>query len=249
MIAHVFGGGGAGAAQQLATYRNFLDAGNKLPELMVGTSAGGLVSMLLSHCGVEGAEQELLAIQSRKDVFSDASFLGWGKLGLWSSRPLQDRLKKIMRYKAKIPYYTTAYNIKEHHTHYFKESDGWYYNAATACIPILVEPIDSYIDGGICEGTPLKLPIKKGATDVHIFTCFASGDTKPNMPSGKLEMILQCYNAMAMEIYKNDMKVCEYMSKTGRRPVSVQIHSPEKDLIGVLEFNKMAEVYKRMRNL
>jgi predicted acylesterase/phospholipase RssA len=152
-----------------------------------------------------------------------------------------------MKFKATIPYYTTCYNIKNQHTQYFKESDGWYYNAATACIPILVEPIDAYIDGGICEGTPLSLPIKKGATDINIFTCFSSGPAQPNMPKGKLEMILECYNAMAAEIYKNDMKVCEYMSKNGSKPISVQIHSPRVDLIGVLEFHKMREVYKRIR--
>jgi len=247
MIAHVFSGGGAGAAQQLAIYRNFLDAGNPLPDVMVGTSAGGLVSMLLAHCGPVGAEEELLSIESRKDIFSDASFLGWGKLGLWSSKPLQNRLKKIMRFKAKIPYYTTCYNIKDHHTQYFKESDGWYYNAATACIPILVEPVDAYIDGGICEGTPLSLPIKLGADDINIFTCFSSKPMGSYMPKGKLEMILQCYNAMATEIYRNDMKVCDYISKHGGKPIKVAINSPLTDLIGVLDFHKMREVYKKFR--
>jgi predicted acylesterase/phospholipase RssA len=246
MIAHIFGGGGAGAAQQLATYRNFVDVTGSRPDFMAGTSAGGLVCTLIAHCGLMGAEEELLSIESRKDIFAD-NFLGWGKLGLWSPKPLQKILQRIMKYKAKIPYYTTAYNIKAQHTQYFKESDGWYYGAATACIPVLVEPVDCYIDGGIAENTPLALPIKKGATDIHIFTCFANKPLVPDMPKTKLELIAECYNAMMLEIYRNDMKVCEYMSKNGNKPVTVQMHSPRQDLIGVLDFHKMREVYKKIR--
>ncbi len=67
------------------------------------------------------------------------------------------------------------------------------------------------------------------------------------MPKTKLELIAECYNAMMLEIYRNDMKVCEYMSKNGNKPVTVQMHSPRQDLIGVLDFHKMREVYKKIR--
>jgi predicted acylesterase/phospholipase RssA len=247
MKAHVFGGGGAGAAQQLAIYRNWLDQGNELPDLMTGTSAGGLLAIMLSHCGLDGAENELLSIRKRQDIFADHPMFGWGRLGLWSPKPLQNILKRVMKYKAKIPYYTTAYDIKNHHTHYFKESDGWFYNSATACIPILVEPVASYVDGGLAEGTPLKLPIEKGATDINIFMCFASGSGKPLMPSNKIEVLVQCYNGMATEIGRNDMRVCELMNQLGKKQVSVKMHLPKKNMIDALEFEKMQSVYKAMR--
>ena len=253
MRAHIFGGGGAAGAQALAIYRNFIDEGNPLPDLLVGTSAGGLLSILIAHCGLDGAENELLSIKRRQDIFADHPMFGLGKLGLWNSKPLQKILERVMKHKAKIKYFTCAYDIKALKTQYFKESDGAFYNASTACIPILVEPNSCYVDGGLAEGTPLRLPIDLGATDINIFQCFASGsgNSAPIMPANKIAILMNCYNGMANEIGSRDMETCllvnELAESKGKKHVDVKMHKPKKNYIDALEFEKMAYAYKMTR--
>jgi predicted acylesterase/phospholipase RssA len=257
--AWVCSGGGARIIQQLDLIERHLDNGGQMPDLIVGTSAGGLLAILISHFHIRGAREEILKIQKRKDLFSSNFGFGWGKLGLWNAKPLQKLIQTIKDEKpAAIPYFVCAYNIREHRTVYFHEGTDAYWQAATACIPLLVEPVGPYIDGGITEGTPLKFPIDLGASEIEVFMCSADDPPAETQPGSKIEMALRCLDALNLEIARNDLAVCGLKNQLVKQPlargkvyreINARLHVPKNNYIGVLEFERMRSVYAMLKAL
>lgn len=239
-------GGGARLAQAKASIDKHLDNGGSLPKFMVGNSAGGLLVMLYAHCGRDGATDEMYKITRRSHIFG-GELIRTGRewLGYWDSKPLQKILKRIASYKKTINYLVTAYNIKEKKTEYFDHNTGWYHLSATACMPIIVQPQDCYIDGGIVENHPLARAIDEGYRNVHLFSCSAPQEIRPHMPRNVLEMAIALWQAKSYEIDKDDVKwTRERNYVPGKHQINVTHHVPKRNLLDILEFKKMKQVYE-----
>lgn len=239
-------GGGARFCQAKALIDKHLDAGGEWPKFMVGNSAGGLLVMLYAHCGRDGATEEMYKITKRSHVFG-GELIRTGRewLGYWDSKPLQKILKRIASYKKNIDYLVCAYNIKDKKTEYFDHSVGWYHLAATACMPVIVQPQDCYIDGGIVENHPLARAIDEGYRNVHLFSCSAPHEPKPHMPRNVFEMVVALWKAKSIEIDRDNVKwTRERNFVPGKYQVQVTHHVPKQNLIDTFEFDRMKSVYE-----
>lgn len=242
MKAFVISGGGSRIAQAQLLIEDHLDQGGTMPKELVGTSAGGLLAILIGTLGVDGSRRELLKIKKRSDVFADQVNIS---KGLWSPKPLQGLIREVIKQKPKIPYHVCAYNLAEQKKVYFKHSDGWHHLASTACIPALVTPVDSiYTDGGVVENTPLSFAIKLGCNDIDVFMCSAKTAGTYKI-SSIIDVTLLSLEAMRRECAETDIRLCESMNLLGLPHVDVAIHYPKRDVIGPLEFDRIREVLQR----
>jgi predicted acylesterase/phospholipase RssA len=239
--AWVISGGGARIVQAQLLIEEYLNKGGTLPKQLVGTSAGGLLAILIGTLGVDGSRRELMKIKRRSDIFSDQLKIS---KGLWDAKPLQGLIREVIKQKPKIPYHVCAYDLGAHKKTYFKHSDGWWHLSSSACIPGLVNPVDSYTDGGVVENVPLAFAIKLGATEIDLFMCSAKENRGVKHPKNVFDVVLFSLEAMRIEVAEADIKMCEAMNLLGHKHVDVNIHYPKKDLIGLLEFNKIREVLK-----
>lgn len=247
--AWVISGGGARIVQALNLIRAHVRAGNPMPDLLVGSSAGGLLSILISHYGLDGAINEIGKIKKRQDIFSGQFLWGLNKLGMWDSRPLQKLVEKAIQYKKQIPYFVCSYDIGTHQKYYFTNHHGWYALASTACIPILVNPIQDtqggirrfFVDGGVVENTPLSFPINQGAKKIDVFMC--SAPDMPgisNIPKGWISVGLLNLEAMRREIAAADIKICRARNLDPKyQKIDVTMHEPKVNVLGILDFEKI----------
>ena len=241
--AWVISGGGAGIVHAFRSIEKHLAEGNPWPDFIVGTSAGGLLAMLLSHKGIDGARHELKQIRKRSDVFS--SHFNFNA-GLWSHAPLQRIIKRVTSSSRPfIPYYVCSQNLTTLKKVYFDFSSGWHLLSSTACIPLLVQSvwdedkINIYSDGGAIENHPLSFAIDHDATRIHLFHCFAKGEPAIKTPKNLLQTGVRIFEGMRQEIAINDVKLCNHMNEHGKPYIDVTEHYPEKNLLGVLDFHKI----------
>lgn len=236
----VISGGGARIVQALEVIEGFLKTGGREPDVIVGTSAGGLLAILIGHLGVHGARKELLKIGHRQQIFGNQADIS---KGLWSCEPLQRLIREVMQHSRQIDYYVCAYDLIEQQKVYFKHKDGWYHAAATACIPGIVSPLDGvYVDGGLVENTPLGFAIDLKCTELEVFSCSATSTAhgKSQYPKNVLEVLAMSLEAMSLEMAKDDVKTCLRCNEIeGKKKVSVRMHSPKGNKIGVLEFDQI----------
>lgn len=247
MKAFVISGGGARIVQSLKLIEEHLALGNAWPDLIVGTSAGGLLAFLLAHKGIIGARDEILNIKQRHDVFEGFAFFGPGKLGIWHSGPMQKIMKRVQSSShATTPAFVCSYDMNLKDKVYLSVVARDYKTlASTACIPVLVEPIGSLVDGGLAENTPLKFAIDYGADEIDVFMCSAPEVSGFNPINGKFEMFLRCMEAMSLEIARDDLKVCQAKNDLGRKQIKVTLHTPKQNRLGVLDFHLIGDVYRQ----
>ena len=267
----VISGGGSRGIQAIDLIEKHLAAGFPMPDAILGTSAGGLIAKLISYLGVSEAREEFLRIKKRRDLFTGNFLWGIGKLGLWNPSRLEKRLEDISKkYSCSLPFYTCSYDISAHEIFYFGENWHNKYHASTACIPLLVEPIDNiFVDGGLVENTPLAWAIDSGASEIEVFMCSAPEKKTLRVPETKIEMGLRSLEAMRLHIAEGDEVDVEVrnehriMMDALRRvapeelekleiyrqykEVEVRIHVPTENLLGILEFGKMREAYEILK--
>lgn len=256
MIAWVISGGGARIVQALCLIEQHLEAGGKPPDFIVGTSAGGLLAFLICKRGVDEARAEILNIKSREDIFQGNFFWGlFGQLGLWNATPLQALMHRVNyeSYGFLTPGWCCAYDISIENP-----VDGKVYMkfgevaatqlAATACMPVLVNPIGGMVDGGLVENTPLRFAIDNGADEIEIF--LTSGKETPNkvMPTDMISLALRSVDAMLAEMAHDDMTVCLLKNNVpGKVVVAPRIHQLDKNYLDILGFGSMGNVYAQIR--
>lgn len=245
--AWVIAGGGARIVQAQALIEKHIKKGGTLPEIITGTSAGGLLAFLISHLGVDGARKEILNIRKRQDLFTGFMFFGPRNPGLWYSRPLQKIIERIQnKSKPNIPTWVCSYDTVLMQKVYLPiDKNSPEAIASTACIPFVVEPtLKRLVDGGIVENTPLKKAIDLGATEIEVFMCSAQEKPKEKYINGKLEMILRVFEAQRIEIALDDISVCRHKNEDPTyRQIAVNMHVPNSNLLEILDFDKMRKVY------
>jgi predicted acylesterase/phospholipase RssA len=105
------------------------------------------------------------------------------------------------------------------------------------------------VDGGLTENRPLAKAIDLGATEIELFSCSADEPPRAANPGNKIGLAFRCLNAQALEVARDDVKVCmNYNSVPGRRTVAVTHHIPVRNVLGALDFSKIREGYKAARH-
>ncbi len=133
------------------------------PEIISGTSAGAIVGALYSS---GYSPQEICDLFKKKD-FNDFVEINMPKNGLFATNGFIKFLSNVIKYEKleelPIPLFVTATNLDKGESTLFKEGDLSKTVMASACIPVIFNPVvisgSKYVDGGIFKNFPVS-PIR-----------------------------------------------------------------------------------------
>lgn len=265
--AWVFTGGGARIVQGLKLIRKAEMAGEERPDIVVGSSSGGLLATMIARgFSIRQMEHQILTIKNRRDVFKGNFFWGAFSNGLWSPEPLIEKISGMLNKagpEKQCKGFVCSFDLTNQQKTYINvnEKSDPKMLASTACIPLLVEPIEiefgvaeagkiknnkfSLVDGGLVEMAPLKHAINLGAERIILFSLSATEETQSRPPKGKFEIAMRSYEAMRMEIALNDSKICLHKNdQDGYRKIDLVNYIPSENIIDVLDFDKMFKAYR-----
>ena len=158
-IGLVLSGGGARGFAHLGLIQALNEAGI-YPDVLSGTSAGALVSVLYADGYSPKEILKLMNSGHRLDFMRPAL----PREGLLQLNGIIKILKSRLRAKTfdelKIPLFVTATDLNNGKVVYFSEGDLLDPVIASASIPVIFQPVKindiSYVDGGVLDNLPLK---------------------------------------------------------------------------------------------
>jgi NTE family protein len=203
-ISFVLAGGGSLAATQVGMLRGLVEAGIK-PDLMVGTSAGGINAFCFAqHPTVRGVDrlQRMWSRMRRSDVFPlDAVQLAAGLLGLRDGMVSPNRLRAFLRRQlgtaqlqdTEIPTHLVATDLSDGQPVVLSHGSALDALLATSAIPGVFPPVEfdgrPLIDGGVSVDVPVRQAEDLGATVTYVLPTV--GPSSPNaVPSGAVPVLL-----------------------------------------------------------
>ena len=244
------GGGGRGAA--LIGVIEELDQLGVQPDLIVGTSIGGMMGALYAT-GIDSVGLEAFFRQMHVD-----NLFAWPKdsWSLVSNKKIEALLEKTIGRPdfsdLKIPLAVTATDLVNHRLMVLDEGDVVTAVLATIALPIILPPVEQngfvLVDGGLLNNVPFDVAYARGATHViaiDITNATSDQEAKPSTPaSGKLDKLLkytQRYGAYQVMTGVIDL-ITEQSLKT-RLALSEPniLIRPDIGTIGLLDFNRMDE--------
>ena len=179
------GGGGRGAA--LIGVLSELDRLGVQPNLVVGTSIGGMIGALYA-AGIDNAGLEDFFRQLHVD-----NLFAWPKdsWSLVSNKKIEALLEKTIGRLAfsdlKIPLAVTATDLTNRRLMVLDEGDVITAVLATAALPIVLPPVEYngfvLVDGGLLNNVPFDVAYARGATHViaiDITNANANEEAKPS---------------------------------------------------------------------
>ncbi len=157
-IALVLSGGGVRGVAHLAVIK-CLEEWNIPVHLIAGTSAGALVGAFYAH---QYEVRKILEITKQINLF-DWKSITIGSLGLLKMQTIEKTLKHYLpdTFEAlSIPLHVCATDIINNKTVFFHSGPLVPALLASACIPILYEPVSFnqsyYVDGGVLNNLPIE---------------------------------------------------------------------------------------------
>jgi len=158
MIGFALTGGGARGISHLGVIKAFEEF-DLFPHVLAGTSAGAIVGSL--YCSGYSPDSILDIIKKTKLLsvfkpsFSWKGLLSIEILGNLLTNHLPDSFEDLDR-----PFYATATEIKAGKTMYFSSGPLVKAIMASACIPVIFQPVQidgkMYVDGGILNNLPAE---------------------------------------------------------------------------------------------
>lgn len=158
-IGIVLSGGGARGIGHLALLKVMEDCGIR-PDMISGTSAGAMVGAFYA---MGYTPQEIISVIEQRSFFNMTSFL-FRKQGVFAMKAFESLFNAYFPANdfadLKIPLYAAATNLTKGNTVYFSEGNLAKALMASACIPIVFQPIiiddDYYVDGGVLNNFPIE---------------------------------------------------------------------------------------------
>lgn len=242
--AFVLTGGGAKGAFQVGVMQSLYGKGIR-PDVIYGTSVGALNAAGYAYQGVIGLEKIWKSIRSRSDILK----LNWWKLlwaeGIYNTYPLKKLINKTVSGSASTEAVACSVDYERGKIRYtsnkgssqdeFREQV-----LASASIPVVMDLVSGWMDGGVREIGPLSIAVKQGATNVYVISAspITEDPAYEELPSGMFKIAKIAYRVidgiLEHEIFVNDMKVCKSFADT----VQFHIYAPDQLVIDTLEFNQ-----------
>jgi NTE family protein len=244
------GGGGRGAA--LIGVLAELERLGVRPDLIVGTSIGGLLGALYA-AGVDVAGLEAFFRQMHVD-----NLFAWPK-DSWSlvsnkkiERLLEQTIGRPDFTDLKIPLAVTATDLVHHRLMVLDEGDVITAVLATTALPIILPPVEYngfvLVDGGLLNNVPFDVAYARGATHViavDITNAATDEDARPSTPpSGRIDRLLKYTQRYgAYQVMTGVIDIITTQSLKTRLALSEPhvLIRPSIGTIGLLDFNRMDE--------
>jgi NTE family protein len=252
MHAVVFSGGGAKGIYQAYEFVKQLEEGLAPPDIVYGSSVGAINAAGYAYNGTKLLDI-WRSIRGKADIMR-LNWKFWASTGIFDNRPL----RRLLNNHIKGPPICRAVTC---HVDLITRKLSYVYNdrvsrdvfldsiQASAAIPFAMTPVNSRVDGGIREVTPLHRAIQDGADTITVFLCDPYSKTPapdnwrmPRGPFSVLEIGIRAIEIMEHEIFTNDIETCLYYNHLPRKKkLNLKVYSPRsKDMfIQTLDFDPM----------
>lgn len=242
-VAFVLSGGGARCAFQVGVMRQLIDSGIT-PDVIYGTSGGGLNALGMCFGDIETLTNMWLEITKMSDIFKKQWIYSFFNKGYYNLDPLRNTL---------IKYYIE--NGKQNNCKAFVHSvdlisgkvvvtdNGNIDNfidmvIAGSSIPSLVHPFkDRYVDGGVRENIPVKSAFLGKHEEVYIISAQSSdsvgNDYKIRWPY-KSNILFRSADIVLQERSKDDLNGIKWKS---RKLDVLKIFIPDSLKMSLVDFN------------
>lgn len=189
MNAIVLSGGGSKGAFEAGVLKQLAAAGMK-PDALYGTSAGALNVAAFSFAGLDKLVETWLNLKGTSDIYASKDQLGipvnemadlflGGGCGIYSSKPLQGLIEKLITGKPAVPVTVCRVSLCTSEKQFITATPSnpnlpLFQKAvlASASTPILVDLVDDeWGDGGLRDITPVRKAFIDGCQDVTVVLC------------------------------------------------------------------------------
>jgi NTE family protein len=199
---------GSGAARGFAHIGviKVLEANGIKPNIIVGTSAGSVISAIYAS-GISANELQQIAIDLDEATITDWTNPFSGKMGgMIKGDALQSKVNQLVKNRTieqmKIPLGIVATDLKTGNPILFQRGDTGQAVRASSSIPGIFMPTviqgKEYVDGGLTSPVPIKFTRNLGA-DIVIAVNISSDPSDQNV-SGILGTLLQTTTIMGRSI-------------------------------------------------
>lgn len=260
-VAWVLSGGGSKGSFQSGVMSQLVSQGIT-PDVIYGTSVGAINACGYSFRGMDGLLKSWFDIKRRGDVLYPSGIQwAWNihrlffANGIWSTKPLRKKLETIVSGVSPICeavscsvdlgngeiVYTSNQGDKAAYVDSVLES---------AAIPLLMEPTNFRVDGGVREQTPLAKAIDDGAEKIYVILCNPWTDgVEPWKPSHWLfpwfyVLYRSVDDLMAHEIFRTDIEQCLFKNKwadklpeAGLKKIELHVYAPDRVWMDTTEYD------------
>lgn len=241
MRALVLAGGGAKGSFTAGVLQRF---GPNHFDMVVGCSSGALNAVGYSHLGSRGLLQFWEGIKGRGDVFG----INWTLMdGIFNTKPLRKKVSGVIKSPATVPVYVNKVCLETGDLEFTKSGEQGYEDAivASCSLPGIVVPVKmggkTYVDGGVRQNCPLRLPIDLGCDEITLVLCSRPQLDKWTPPKRDIPLVSYLARSLDLSLYEILMDDLKEVEKKNRQPdkrhINVQVFAPTKNYMGTTEFD------------
>lgn len=241
----VLSGGGAKGAYQVGVLNALHEKGelNNI-DCCYGTSVGALNSTGLAYLTIDELTDLWLSIKGRSDILGRE----WWKLfwaeGLYNLKPLEKTVTEIVNFNdAKRLAKVCRINLESGATEFVsnKAPAPIFIEAvlSSCAIPLIMKPVNKYVDGGVRQHTPLAKAISDGHKDIIvILTSPITQNTYYNWqyPLNKFLSFYKILLRSVDDIMTHEIMFNDINSKADD-DVKITFYAPKKIYMDTIEFN------------
>lgn len=199
IVAYALGSGAARGFAHVGVL-NALDRAGITPDLIVGTSSGGLIGVLYSS-GIRGEALTQLAMNTKREQVIDytTSKRGWIN-GDSLQKFVNEKLGNKLLQELEIPVAVVSTDLHAGTKKVFTRGDTGIAVRAASSFPGLFKPVAiaarEYVDGGVLSPVPVDTAIELGA-DIVIAVDVARAPSNERDIDGWIDVLHQSYLIMA----------------------------------------------------
>ncbi len=266
MIAFVFSGAGNRGPLQVGAVQALLAHGIK-PDLLVGTSAGAINSVVLAAHGVDDPKitermATLWGEATAAKIYPGNVFqIGWRILSkeesIFPNTGVREMIQRALPANAKtfadlkIPLYVTSTDLTTMRLFLFGEDKSAPLVdavSASAAVPVIHPPVAyrdlQLVDGGTVANVPVSIAMDMGATQIYAINAGYDGSKQP-VVDGIFELLNRTLSTLTTQSFLVDLE--RATKDTNVDLHHIQVTFPEK--VGFRDFNKTMAMVERGRAL
>ena len=199
LIAFALGSGAARGFAHVGVLNALQDAGIT-PDLIVGTSSGGLVGALYAG-GIRGTELTQIALEVEREEIIDYTT---SRRGFITGDSLQEFVNEHLHHRQlqelEIPFAVVSTELRSGQKTVFTHGDSGLAVRAASSFPGLFRPVTiagrEYVDGGVVSPVPVAAALDLGA-DIVVAVDVAKSPASESIINGWIDVLHQSYLIMA----------------------------------------------------
>lgn len=230
-------GGGATGAFQVGAL-SILEAKGIIPNAIYGTSVGALNGACLSFFRASVLEE---VWRTRIRAFSDVMKLNWSALwfkspGVFNLKPLRRVVESVLasRGERRFPMFSCVLDISSNELLYIENNDSRFIDGVigSSAQPGIMDPVGTWVDGGVREQVPLKAALKERFDEYYVILNNSSDPVAAPYRAGSwIQNAERGFELLSMEARNDDIHFCRARSSR------ITLIEPTRVGLGFLDFD------------